>query len=370
MSCRASSCRRVADHSSCVGGAACARALRLTSDPRHGYLGRTIIAVNGGEWDRLFYDDILKNIDMGSATSHERVRRDRTRIALLVHELGHALGFSHPYERMFYRIEGAQHQVLGCPASFTVDGNAVGPIAGYTPPRLGFHYEEAGSARKEIVLLSESDSATLLAVDESVHGGTVMIGTGAHCWGDTKVTAANRKTWTHYEPTTSVTTTYGETPGDWRYDRHVALAQYTKDVYARVYNPAEPTDLTVMDQGDKLGFRWEADHVHVERGFAVHRGVLRGKSPYHCTNMGLTARLSQRRFGVPALPRGMKYARSSGGSAKRSEKSSQSSFVASGQVRQAILRTTCEEADAQALHGAGGAATPSRTPWGECLMLA
>ena len=260
------------DPASCVGGAACARALRLLADPWYGYLGRTIIAVNTSYWDDHFHDDVLRNIDKGHASSHERTRRDRMRVALFVHELGHALGFSHPYEAMFYEIEQTQHPVLGCPASFTVDGNPVEPIPGYTPPRLGFHYEESGSAREEVVLFSEGDSATLLAVDESVHGGTVMIG-GAHCWGDTKITATNKQTWTYYHAPTLATYRYSETPGDWRYDSTVALRQYTKDGYTRVYNPASVTDVTVRYTGTgtdrDVEVKWTADHVHVEKGFVV-----------------------------------------------------------------------------------------------------
>ena len=203
---------------------------------------------------------------------YRRLKNDKRRIAFFVHELGHTLGFSHPYEPMHYRVpgythptnDGGRYAVVGCPDSFRVivgetkdaGGNAIAvsprlehPVKvvapTHNPPRWGFLYTPVGGVKEEPVYFTEEDSRILSALSKSTHGGADMI-PHPNCWGDRELRF-----------------------GEWDFTGAVALSQYTKDVYTKVYNPAAATGLTVTAEENSLRFRWNLGHVHVERGFAV-----------------------------------------------------------------------------------------------------
>ena len=236
-----------------------AQTLRMNNE-HFARTGRNRIYVNDAHYDRL---------------KSEPGRQ----VAFFVHELGHTLGFSHPYGPMSYAVPGYTHPtnvgglypLVGCPEEFRVvvdetrdGGGTITPVnrsfpvklLRQTPPRWGFTYQDdSGPPGSRSVFLSEGHSRVLSALSKTTHGGANMISL-PNCWGDT-------------ESATS--------PGEWYFDRPVSLSQYTKDVYTKVYNPAKVTDLTVTELPEnKLLFKWKPDHVHVERTFAVQVQVTTG----------------------------------------------------------------------------------------------
>ena len=197
----------------CQGrGLACTHPSHISGGSTNGYRGQTHIGV------------VDQNYNAKRITDTERV-------AILAHELGHALGLAHPWE-------------LG-----TKDKNKV-PIEVGRPFCAGNLLDDATRE-----MLTPADRARYEAADNNaaVLAGALM-NPAPSCWGDQPVSPGTPGTGYEYSTDT------------------VVLRDYDKDLYKAGYTPqgvAEPKAGFNTNLSGQVTVSWDAKDVRVEKDFEV-----------------------------------------------------------------------------------------------------
>ena len=170
---------------------------------------------------------------------------DREKQATITHELGHAIGLAHPFERGFTTYhpgssvtEPMTHywEVRGC--SQELEFNEYNPTT-RTYVRIDVPLADINDMPDRLRNLYEG-------ISESSHGGAIVM-SGVGCKGDKK-------------------------KGDgWEWNNPVALQTYDVAVFNKVYSPAAVKNLaiTASSEAGKVDVTWDVSEVHVEKGFIV-----------------------------------------------------------------------------------------------------
>lgn len=175
---------------------------------------------------------------------------DKKKIALIAHEMAHAIGFAHPYQSK-YRITGG-----GTTRTWTVNN---------CPDSLSFSAPNRRTSDPDnIPGISTRLANALKAANTSAYEGSLLL-SAAECWGDVEETAANLK-----ERVRGFANTYS-------YSSTTAPALTTTDlaVYKEVYTPGAATIVsaerytTTNPLDNKVEVSWISSTVHVEKGFDV-----------------------------------------------------------------------------------------------------